>query len=71
VALASGPTPAEDTAVTGPVVPLLPLGVAEASTVAVGTAVVVATLVAAATSRAGVATAAALGGCVAACAIEA
>ncbi len=71
MALASGPTPAEDTAATEPVVPLLPLGVAEASTVTVGTAVVVATLVAAATSRAGVATAATLGGCVATCAIEA
>jgi hypothetical protein len=70
VALTSGPAAAEDTAVIGPVVPL-PSGVAEASTVAVGTAVVAATLVAAATSRAGVATAAALGGCVATCAIEA
>ena len=70
MALASGPTPAEDTAVTEPVVPL-PSGVAEASTVAVGTAVVAATLVAAATSRAGVATAAARGDCVATFAIEA
>ncbi len=70
MALASGPAAAEDTAVTGPVVPL-PSGVSEASTVAVGTAIVAATLVAAATSRTGVATAAAHGGCVVTCAIEA
>ncbi len=70
MALASGPAGGEDVAGTGPVVPL-PSGVPEASTVAVGTAVVAATLVAAATLRAGIATAAAHGGCVVTCAIEA